>query len=187
MKGHPACCIDPRHPLAYVVDSCNISQGLHQQAPAALQFAKATSGPWCGDTATRSPAQAPPMPTLASWRPCPSLSNCLEHRYAGPALQGFSCPAVATLASIGQAGPPWPLLRYPSRPPRGVKRPRALCVSPRDLGNKKHPWPTPGQPLANPWPTLGQPLASTSESQVTRTNSGLAKTAQKSQRGLFYG
>jgi len=139
------------------------------QPPAALQFAHANPLPcpcpwwfananlehWCGDTATRNPAQAPPMPTLASWRPCPSLSNCLEHRYAGPALQGFSCPAVATLASIGQAGPPWPVCRAPGQPPRGVRRPRTLCVSPRDLGNKKHPWPTPGQPPANPRPTPG--------------------------------
>ena len=144
-------------------------------SPEPWWFAKANPGPWCGNTGSRSPPSSYPLATWAGWWPCSVLRICLKHRYAGPALQGFWPLSRPWLANIGQASPPRASPRVRSRPPGGVKRPRTLCVSPRDLGNKKHPRPTPGQPLA-----------STSESQVTRTNSGLAKTAQKSQGALLW-
>lgn len=117
-------------------------QGFTLATLAPSRFTRAAlrpSWPLCGDTATHGPAQAPPLPTLASWWPCPSLSNCLEHRYAGPALQGFSCPALATLASIGQNGPPWPLCRTPRQPPRGVKAARDTMRKPQRFRQQKTP------------------------------------------------
>ena len=136
--------------------------GPRQLPPAGQRFPRAglwLLWPLCGNTATHNPAQAPPMPTLASWWPCPGLSNCLEHRYAGPALQGFSCPAMATLASIGQTGPPWPVCRKPRRPPRGVKVTPDTMRKPQRFRQQKtppaKPRPASGQPPANPRPTSG--------------------------------
>jgi len=89
--------------------------------------------------------------------------------------------------------PPWPAPagqhwtgRHPLAPseipqeaPRGVKRAPDTMRKPQKFRQQKAP---PASPRLIP----GQPLASTSESQVTRTNSGLAKTAQKSQRALLW-
>ena len=120
---------------------------------ASLQLDCGRPWPLCGNTATHNPAQAPPIATLSSWWPCPGLSTCLEHRYAGPALQGFSCSTVATLASIGQNKPPWPVCRAPRQPPRGVRTERGTMRKPQRFRQQK-------TPPANPRPASSQPLAS---------------------------
>ena len=153
--------------------------GPHQLASVSLGLACGfpAAGLWplwplCGNTATHNPT----LPTMASWWPCPGLSTCLEHRYAGPALQGFSCPTVATLDSIGQSRPPWPVCRTPRQPPRGVKATPGTMRKPQRFRQQKTP---PASFRLSP----GQLLASTSETQASRNKSELGKRLRK-KRGV---
>jgi hypothetical protein len=71
---------------------------------------------------------------------CPSLRNCLRHRYALPQNPVQAWAALVVLSKAGQdwtGYPPAPLRFTPAAPgPRGVKAAEPLRISPRDLGNK---------------------------------------------------
>ena len=81
-----------------------------------------------------------PIPT----RPWPAGAPLSSASVYATGTQPWRCNGSTPLAgphwpALDRTGPPGPSAGGPSQPPRGVKRARTLCVTLRDLGNKKQP------------------------------------------------